>query len=183
MIRTFIALPIPEEVKASLSDAIAELKAKNHAVRWVKPDGLHITLKFLGDIPEEIVPPLTADLDRAASTCPRLFLALSGFGAFPNVRRPRVVWVGLVGSIQELVRLAADIDKACLAYGVAREKRPFASHITLGRLKAPTMVDLAVNPVSGTFSASEILLYKSVLLPGGAQYTVLHRSSLGVKGG
>ncbi len=183
MIRTFIALPIPEEIKASLGGAIAQLKTKNPAVRWVKPEGLHITLKFLGDIEEALVDPLSADLDKSAANYPQLTLALSGFGAFPNTRRPRVVWAGLVGSMQELISLAADIDMACLAYGIALEKRPFSGHITLGRLKAPTMVDLAMNPASGTFSASEILLYKSVLLPGGAQYTVLHRSSLGSKGG
>ncbi len=183
MIRTFIALPIPEEVKASLGGAMEQLKAKNPAVRWVRPAGLHITLKFLGDIKEEIVEPLSADLDRATSSCPWFDLALAGFGAFPNVRRPRVVWVGLEGSMQDLLRLASDIDRVCAAYGIAREKRPFAGHITLGRLKAPTMVDLAVHPVGGTFCASEILLYKSVLLPGGAQHTVLHRSSLGGKGG
>lgn len=162
---------------------MTRLEAKNPAVRWVKPAGLHITLKFLGDIKEESVAPLSTELDHAASACPQLDLALAGFGAFPNVRRPRVIWVGLEGSMRELLRLASDIDRVCPAFGVAREKRPFASHITLGRLKVPTMVDLAVNPVSGTFSASEILLYKSVLLPGGAQYTVLHRSSLGGKGG
>jgi len=183
MIRTFIAIPIPDDVKTALGGAMDRLREKNHAVRWVKAHGLHITLKFLGDIEEQMVGPLSADLDVAVAKYPQLSLSLSGFGAFPSVRRPRVVWVGLEGPMQELSSLAADIDTVCLAHGIAGEKRPFAGHITLGRLKVPTVVDLAVHPVSGTFSASEILLYKSVLLPGGAQYTVLHRSSLGDKGG
>jgi RNA 2',3'-cyclic 3'-phosphodiesterase len=183
MIRTFIALTIPEEVKAVIGMAMSELKAKNHAVRWVKSEGLHITLKFLGDIPEQTVATVAAGLDKAAALCPPLTLRLAGFGAFPNVKRAKVVWVGLEGDMNDLSRLATDIDKMCIAYGVAGESRPFSGHITLGRLKAPTMVDLATNPVSGLFNASQVLLYQSVLLPSGAQYTVLHRSSLGGKGG
>ena len=183
MIRTFIALTIPEEIKAVIVTAMNELRAKNHAVRWVKPAGLHITLKFLGDIPEQTVAPLAADLDKAAALCPPLSLRLAGFGAFPNVKRAKVVWVGLEGDMHELSKLAFTIDKTSIAYGVAGERRPFSGHITLGRLKAPTMVDLAINPVKGLFNASQVLLYQSVLLPGGAQYTVLHRSSLGDKGG
>ena len=183
MIRTFIALSIPEEVKAVIGTAISELKAKNHAVRWVKPAALHITLKFLGDIPEQTVVAVAADLDKAAALCPPLTLRIEGFGAFPNVKRPRVVWVGLKGDMHELYTLASNIDKACIAYGVAGERRPFSGHITLGRLKEPIMVDLAINPVSGLFNASQVLLYQSVLLPSGAQYNVLHRSSLGSKGG
>ena len=183
MIRTFIAIPIPENIKASVDSAIIRLKAKNRGVRWVKPEGLHITLKFLGDISEETVAPLSAELDKAASLCPPLNLSLAGFGAFPNVKRPRVVWVGLAGDMQEISQLTANIDKLCTAYGIAEEKRPFSGHITLGRLKAPTMVDLSIDSVTGIFNAPEVLLYRSVLLPSGAQYTVLHRSSLGVKGG
>ncbi|HVN71208.1 MAG TPA: RNA 2',3'-cyclic phosphodiesterase [Desulfomonilia bacterium] len=183
MIRTFIAIPIPEHVKASIDRAIGQLRAKNRGVRWVRPGGLHITLKFLGDISEETVAPLSADLDNAASQCPPLDLSLAGFGAFPNVNRPRVVWLGLAGDMEKLSPLAANIDRMCIHYGIAAEKRPFSGHITLGRLKAPTMVDLAIDSVTGRFNASEVLLYRSVLLPSGAQYTVLHRSSLGVKGG
>lgn len=183
MIRTFIALTIPEEVKAVIGSAMSELKAKNHAVRWVKPAALHITLKFLGDIPEQMVAAVAADLDKAAALCPPLTLRLAGFGAFPNVKRAKVVWVGLEGDMHDLSSLAFTLDKTCIAYGVAGERRPFSGHITLGRLKAPTMVDLAINPVSGLFNASQVLLYQSVLLPSGASYNVLHRSSLGSKGG
>ncbi len=183
MIRTFIALTIPEEVKAVIGTAITELKSKNHALRWVKPEGLHITLKFLGDIPEQAVTAVSVDIDKAAALCPPLTLNLAGFGAFPNVKRARVVWVGLEGDMHELSNLAYAIDKMCLAYGIAGERRPFSGHITLGRLKAPTMVDLATNPVKGLFNVSQVLLYQSVLLPGGASYNVLHRSSLGSKGG
>jgi 2'-5' RNA ligase len=183
MIRTFIALPIPDDIKDSLQSAILQLKGKNHGVRWVKPEGLHITLKFLGDIHEDLLGTLSVELDRAAQNHQTLKLSLSSCGAFPNVKRPRVVWVGLTGDMEKLSPLAANIDKMCIPYGIAAEKRPFSGHITLGRLKTPTMVDLAIDSVTGIFNASEVMLYRSVLLPSGAQYTVLHRSSLGVKGG
>jgi 2'-5' RNA ligase len=183
MIRTFIALPIPDDIKDSLQSAILQLKGKNHGVRWVKSGGLHITLKFLGDIPEDLVNPLSIELDRAARGHPRLKLMLSDCGAFPNVKRPRVIWAGLSGDVGELTGLAASIEKACALCGIPEEKRPFSSHITLGRLKTPTVVDLGIGSLAGMFSANEVLLYQSELLPSGARYTVLHRSSLGDKGG
>ncbi|HQI80583.1 MAG TPA: RNA 2',3'-cyclic phosphodiesterase [Deltaproteobacteria bacterium] len=183
MIRTFVALPIPDEIKASLDAAVGVLRGRNPGVRWVRPEGLHITLKFLGDIEEHTVAPLCADLDVAARTCPVPSLSLAGLGAFPGLKRPRVVWVGLAGDMEHLVALASAVDRACARHGIAPEKRPFSGHITLGRLKTPTVVDLGIGSVSGQFSASEVRLYRSVLTPGGAQYTVLHRSSLGGKGG
>lgn len=179
MIRTFIAIAIPDDVKASIGSAVAELRERNHGVRWVKPEGLHITLKFLGDIPEETVAPLSTDLDVVAGASRPLSLSLAGFGAFPGVKRPRVVWIGLDGDMAELVTLTRSIDRTCAKYGIAQERRPFSGHITLGRLKTPTMVDLGIGSITGMFLASEVLLYRSVLSPGGAQYTVLHRSSLG----
>jgi 2'-5' RNA ligase len=155
MIRTFIAIALPDDIKASIDTAVAALRERNRAVRWVKPEGLHITLKFLGEIPEDIVAPLSADLDRVGGTSRPLQLSLASFGAFRS------------------------IDRACAKYGIAEERSPFSGHITLGRLKTPTVVDLGIGSVSGMFMASEVLLYRSVLSPGGAQYTVLHRSSLG----
>jgi len=179
MIRTFIAIALPDDIKASIDTAVAAIRERNRSVRWVKPEGLHITLKFLGEIPEDIVAPLSVDLDGAARASRPLSLCLAGFGAFPGVKRPRVVWIGLEGDVAELATLARSIDRACATYGITEERRPFSAHITLGRLKTPTVVDLGIGSVPGMFMASEVLLYRSVLSPGGAQYTVLHRSSLG----
>ncbi len=179
MIRAFIAIAIPDAVKASIGAAVTELRERNRGIRWVKPEGLHLTLKFLGDIPEETMPPFSVDLDKVSGVSRPLSFSLAGFGAFPDVKRPRVVWVGLDGDIAELATLAKSIDRVCAKYGIAEERRPFSGHITLGRLKIPTMVDLDIGAVTGMFMASEVLLYRSVLSPGGAQYTALHRSSLG----
>src|SRR5512136_114839 len=121
MIRTFIALPIPDDIKDSLQSAILKLKGKNHGVRWVKPEGLHITLKFLGDIHEDLLGTLSVELDRAAQNHHALKLSLSSCGAFPNVRRPRVVWAGLSGDMEELSGLAASIEIACARCGIPEE--------------------------------------------------------------
>ncbi len=182
MIRTFVAIDLPEEVKAELASVIAGLRQKNDRVRWVKPDSMHLTLKFLGDIPEQSVGPLSAELDTAARDFTPLSLAVEGLGAFPNLRRPRVVWAGLSGEIEGLRQIASRVDKACASFGVKPEKRPFQAHITIGRLKVPTVVDLNKELRKKGFSATEIVLYQSELLPTGARYTVLNRSILGHKG-
>ncbi|MCK9262789.1 MAG: RNA 2',3'-cyclic phosphodiesterase [Deltaproteobacteria bacterium] len=182
MIRTFAAIDLPEEIKADLAFVIADLSRKNDRVRWVKPAGMHLTLKFLGDIPEQVVVPLSAELGAVARDFAPLSLAVEGLGAFPNPRRPRVVWAGLSGDLEPLRKLASRVDKACASFGVKPEKRPFQAHITIGRLKIPTVVDLNKELRKKGFSATEIVLYQSELLPTGARYTVLNRSILGHKG-
>lgn len=183
MIRTFIALPIPDNLRKTLRTAISDLREKNAGVKWVRPESVHITLKFLGNINEDLIDPLARELDTAASFCPELNLSFSGFGVFPNSRRPRVIWVGLKGDTAQLGELASSIDRGCAKFGIKPEKRPFNAHITLGRLKAPSMIDLDINLIEEDFNATQVLFYKSELLPQGARYTVLHRSSFGHKGG
>jgi 2'-5' RNA ligase len=182
MIRTFIALPIPENLKEALRDAISRLRRTNSKVKWVRPESVHITLKFLGNIKEELVEPVSAELDNVALIYPELDLGLSGLGVFPGMRRPRVIWVGLGGDITPLGEMADAIDKVCAKFGIQREKRPFNAHVTLGRLKVPSMVDLDINLMEESFRAQEVVFYKSELLPSGARYTILHSSSLGHKG-
>ncbi len=182
MIRTFIALPIPENITESLRDAIFRLRRKNSGVKWVRPESVHITLKFLGNIKEELVSPVSEELDKVAVMLPELDLKLSGLGVFPGMRRPRVIWVGLGGDITPLGELADAIDKACAKIGIEPEKRPFNAHLTLGRLKVPSMVDLDINLLEERYRAKEVVFYKSELLPGGARYTILHSSGLRHKG-
>ena len=182
MIRTFIALPIPENLKEALRDAISRLRRTNSGVKWVRPESVHITLKFLGNIKEELVEPVSQELDNIALIYPELELKLSGLGVFPNMRRPRVIWVGLGGDIALLGELADAIDKACAKIGIQPEKRPFNAHITLGRLKVPSMIDLDIDLMEESYRAKEIVFYKSELLPTGARYTILNSSGLGHKG-
>ncbi|MFY9397197.1 MAG: RNA 2',3'-cyclic phosphodiesterase [Desulfomonilia bacterium] len=182
MIRTFIAIDLPEDVRAELVSAASALRQANPSVRWVNPSGMHLTLKFLGDIEESTVGPLSRALDAMALNHVPLRLGVEGLGAFPVTRRARVIWAGLSGDLEALAELAAGVDRACAAFGVRLENRPFKAHITIGRLKTPTVVDLNKDLRKKDFLATEIVLYQSELLPSGARYTVLNRSILGHKG-
>jgi RNA 2',3'-cyclic 3'-phosphodiesterase len=183
MIRTFIAFELPGEIKSLLGEAIAGLRLKAKGVKWVPPEGLHVTLKFLGSIDEALVPPLSRGLDEVARAYPPLKVTLSRLGAFPDARRPRVIWAGLTGDIRAMADIAARVDKVCTPFGMEPEKRPFRAHVTMGRLKVPTVVDLAQEVGESPFTIENIVLYKSELSPSGARYSVLHRSVLGQEKG
>ncbi|HQG30951.1 MAG TPA: RNA 2',3'-cyclic phosphodiesterase [Deltaproteobacteria bacterium] len=183
MIRTFIALEIPREIKVYLGEIISGLRQKNRGVKWVQPEGLHITLKFLGNIDEGLVPSLSRELAALAAAFPAAHVSLSRLGAFPDAKRPRVIWAGLIGDTAILADIAAKTDQICTSLGMEPEKRPFRAHITIGRLKLPTVVDLAQEIRERDFTINHVILYKSELTPSGARYSVLHRSVLGQEKG
>jgi RNA 2',3'-cyclic 3'-phosphodiesterase len=183
MIRTFIAFELPEEVKSSLGEIISGLRSKSGGVKWVQPQGLHVTLKFLGDIEESLVPRLSRELDAIAREFLPLTVSFTRLGAFPDLKRPRVLWAGLGGDTRAMSDIAGRVDKLCTSFGLEPEKRPFRAHITIGRLKIPTMVDLAQEVRESPFTIESIVLYKSELTPSGARYSVLHRSVLGQEKG
>ncbi len=178
MIRTFIALSLPEEVKAALQSATTDLKKRGMDARWVRPQAMHLTLKFIGEMDEALVPELGAGLERVAGRHEPLALRLNGMGAFPNLRRARVIWAGLAGDLEPLAGLAAEIDDVCAGVGIDVEKRPFKPHLTVGRLKRPSMIDLKIDLVETAFTVEKISLFRSELTPHGALYTNLHTSSL-----
>lgn len=175
--RTFISMELSQEVKDELVRVMGDLKKRNDAVRWVRPEGMHLTLKFLGEITGEQVPGLSRMLDEVAGEHGPLELAVEGLGAFPGTRRARVVWAGLEGQVEELVTVSREVDHGCLNLGFKAEKRPFRPHVTLGRRKIPSMIDLGVHMNRTAFTARALMLYRSELRPEGARYTVLHSSS------
>lgn len=182
MIRAFIAIDVPEEVKQVLSQIQEELKQTRAAVRWVKTDSIHLTLKFLGNIDPSRIEPIAAAAAEAVKNEPPLTLELGGLGAFPNLRNPRVVWIGIRGEVERLCRIQARLEQGLEALGFPREERPFRPHLTLGRVKdkrrsCALMESLTALPVpeGNSFDAKEIILYKSDLRPTGAIYTKLHR--------
>jgi RNA 2',3'-cyclic 3'-phosphodiesterase len=183
MIRTFIAFELPEEIKTLLGEIISALRPKAKEVKWVQPQGLHVTLKFLGDIDEKIVPGLSRGLDAIAQDYPPLPVYITRLGAFPDMKRPRVFWAGLSGDIRVMSDIAGRVDKICTPFGLEPEKRPFRAHITIGRLKIPTVVNVAQEVRESPFTIENIVLYKSELSPSGARYSVLHRSVLGQEKG
>ena len=180
MIRTFIAVPIPEEIRKKLKDIQAELrKHETGAVRWTHPDGIHLTFHFLGEIEESGVKDLAEMLQEAGSACRPFSCRARGLGAFPNLQRPRVFWAGLeIGSEAEKLHQALKIGLIRLRYPV--ESRAFSPHLTLGRVKSPSGLTAVISQVGerkeielGEFEAREIILFKSDLRPGGSIYTPL----------
>ncbi len=178
MIRTFIALPLPDRVKQALEETILSLKRRIDA-RWVRPEAMHLTLKFLGDIQEDLVAPLGQGLDAICAGYPEMAFCLDALGAFPGHRRARIIWASLSGAVNELASLAAQVDRLCACYGIPPETRAFRPHITLGRLKTPTMIELETMIPGRNFTVDEARLYRSELLREGPRYTALHVSRLG----
>lgn len=189
-IRTFIAVGVPAAAQQILADAAGRLRAHMPpAVRWAAPDGMHLTLKFLGNIaPARVAPLLSALTDAAQETAP-FELRLAGLGVFPNPRRPRVLWAGVAGNLDALAALQQSVERASLGLGFTPESRPFAPHITLGRVRhnaeasALRLVGEAISaapplpPSSWTVDA--IQLMQSVPTPNGMRYVELGAAKFG----
>jgi RNA 2',3'-cyclic 3'-phosphodiesterase len=131
-VRTFLAVEIAPSIHAALVDLKRELSRSDAGVRWVRDEGLHATVKFLGAVPEATLPEIQRALAHAVGDTPRLRAAVRGLGVFPTLKRPRVVWVGL--DCQPLTDSAAAVDRALEPLGFAPERRAFRAHITLGRV-------------------------------------------------
>jgi len=185
-LRLFIAVPVPEAIKRELAEAQRLLKQAAPSLRLVPPEGIHLTLKFLGDTPEEQVPEIAAIIDRVAATIEEpLQLTCRETGVFPNPANPRVVWAGLHGDLEVLGRLARQLDRELTKLGFPGEKRGFSPHLTLARVKFTRgLRDLEKaraaieGRVFGSFHAANMVLYRSELQPAGAVYTALAVASL-----
>ena len=135
-VRAFIAIELPNSVKSALSQLQDSLKQGDHAaVKWVNPDGIHLTLKFLGNIASGAIPELTKAISDAARGIAPLRLGLTQLGVFPNLRAPRAVWVGLGGEIATLSVIQENIESALIPLGFPPERRAFSPHLTLGRVR------------------------------------------------
>jgi 2'-5' RNA ligase len=135
-IRSFIAIELPDELKIRLKSFQASLRLPKHNfIKWVSPEGIHITLKFLGNINHKQVEEIKEVLTPIARLNKSFVINTSEIGVFPNLNRVRVLWLGLSGDISSLQKLYEDIDKALARRNFAPEKRPFTPHLTLARLK------------------------------------------------
>ena len=176
--RLFVALEIPTELCDSLATIISEFRTLAPKLKWVRPENLHLTLKFIGETEPAELLAIRAALAQVRSNNPAE-LQLQGLGFFPNDRWPRVFWAGLRAS-DNLAPLAADIDAACATVGFPREQRPFSPHLTLARLEStlpPGSLREAVlrNAARefGAFRATQFHLIESKLKPAGAEYTTV----------
>jgi 2'-5' RNA ligase len=187
--RLFVALEPPDPVRRRLAALAAELRrAAGRAaddVRWVAAENVHLTLQFLGAVPEERVADVEAALRAAAAEVRPISLEVKGAGGFPNARRPRVVWAGLGGDVAELAALAAAVGRRLAPLGFAPEDRPFAAHLTLGRARdgrgAPGLAGALARVAQAEgapWRASELVLFESHLSPRGPRYEAIARIAL-----
>jgi len=172
LIRAFVALPLPEALQAAVADTIRRLKPALPEVGFVREEGVHVTLRFLGWTRAETLAALEPPLRAAAAACPPLAVAVRGIGTFPERGSPRVLWLGLVlpaaaGVLQEAC------ERAAVAAGFEPEPRAFRPHLTLGRWRGrarrPALPDVDL----GTGGIDRLVLFRSQLRASGSEYTAL----------
>jgi 2'-5' RNA ligase len=184
-VRTFIAIELDETINAALTDLQEQLKAKvpRGSVRWVRPEGIHLTLKFLGNVPAIRIEEVEQALTLACAGFPAFSFSVRELGCFPNPRRPRVVWVGVQEESGTLAGLQKAIEDGMEKLGFAPEGRRFHAHLTLGRTQRQASsgdvrrLGQIVSEIDigllGQMEAREVSLIKSDLRPTGAVYTQL----------
>ncbi|MBN1283050.1 MAG: RNA 2',3'-cyclic phosphodiesterase [Proteobacteria bacterium] len=189
--RSFLAFDIPEELKVELGKLIELFSPKVRGVKWVNPELVHCTIRFFGDVEEEL---LTGKLSRLIEQEVRhqspFKLSGHGVGVFPNWRYPRVLWVGLQGETETVISLHARLEEAFADIGIRKDPRILRLHLTLGRARAPfkdsealvSMVEKMTDTDLGEFTVDSLALYRSELTPKGPIYTVLERFPLGSGG-
>ena len=190
-LRTFIAVELDQELRAKLRDLQRQLDSQMapRSVRWVRPEGIHLTLKFLGDTPLDRIEAVKDAVSRAADSVRPFTFAVGGLGCFPNTRRPRVVWVGLQEVTGNLSQLKRAVETEVAPLGFPTEKRAFHPHLTLGRVnrrasksEVREIGEIVASSAIGTLDEMEVAAVsyiQSDLLPNGAVYTNLHEAHLG----
>ncbi|HZP80515.1 MAG TPA: RNA 2',3'-cyclic phosphodiesterase [Chthonomonadaceae bacterium] len=189
MLRLFFAVPIPEDVRGSLARVQAELRASagDNGIKWVAPEQFHYTLKFLGETPEEDVPRAIEAARPVSAQVAPFSLTLAGIGAYPQQRRPQVLWVGATEGVPLLTRLAESLDRSLAERGFAPETRRFNPHLTLARMKTVEGQGMVAKTLTaeqkrvdkiGVVVVDSFVLMQSELRPAGPVYTVLETFAL-----
>lgn len=185
-IRTFIAIKLPDTILTAISEIQEGIRSYGINLRWVRPENMHLTLKFLGDTKEDNIEKVTAAIYDSVEAYEPVLLFAKGVGVFPGIKRPRVVWVGVSGQLESLIGLQKRLEEGLEGLGFEKEKRSFKGHLTLGRVKGridPKKLGGALKKYIGftseTFYADNVVLYKSELKPTGAVYTEIVNVPLG----
>ena len=186
--RAFIAIELPAEIKKYLSGLQEKLKATGAEVKWVKPQNIHLTLKFLGEINQELFFKICEILDRITANSAGYTISLGVIGAFPKITSPRTIWAAIEKGGQQTQRLAAQIEEELAKIGHPKEACPYTCHITIGRRKSPLNLNRLIQELNNLldspgalpleFPVTKIILYKSTLTIGGPIYEVLHEANL-----
>ncbi len=177
-IRTFIAIDLPESIRTAIQTIQTDLRSSGFKAKWARPENVHLTLKFLGDVDTHLITKINASIKTSVKEIASFRLGGRGLGVFPNSRRPRVLWMGLFGQIGALLRLQKKIEAQLVLLGFNKEKRTFTGRLTIGRIKgkAPLrQVNRILTQyetfVTDPFTVKEVFLFKSQLTPEGSIYT------------
>jgi len=185
--RLFIALPLPASVENSLAVIIDDLKTKGGKVKWVKPQNIHITVRFLGETDKGLIPDIRNIMDNVGSKYNSYNLTIDRLGGFPNLNKPRVIWAGLKDDdqINIMARMVKEVEYDIRKLGFDPEEKRFRPHLTLGRIKVAKGLEELLDSLRSyqleSFSCklNKLRLFKSTLTPQGPIYECLHEVMLG----
>jgi 2'-5' RNA ligase len=184
-IRTFVAIELPGPVRHRLAALADELADVLPSAKWVEPENIHLTLKFLGDVDDPDLYTVCKTAQQVAARFAPFEIAVAGVGAFPDAQRPRIIWGGVTAGGAELMALQGELDRAFSALGYPHEERPFTPHITLGRARRgfsdrrfAEAVEQQKGWRGGELLVEEILVFSSQLGPDGPTYTIMGRGEL-----
>lgn len=187
--RAFLGIGLPDACRSAIARALGPFRAESGRIAWVRDQNLHLTLKFLGEIRPDQVDGLETLLADAAAGVPPFDFDVAGAGAFPSLRAPRVLWVGIAEPLELVGKLQQNIETALSRSGFPREDRPFHPHVTAGRVKGPLPSGWgerfagALSGIRfGSARAASFQLFESRLSPAGATYTVVREIPLGAGG-
>jgi 2'-5' RNA ligase len=182
--RIFISVDLPATIKAEVSAFQEAFKETRASIKWARPESLHLTLKFLGEIDKARLSEIKDVVSTLTGRHRRMTLSLNGIGVFPNLSNPRIFWVGLGGETEKFASLAEEIDLGISALGFPREDRSYNPHLTIGRFKSPHGASELISQARQyplpelTFSISEVNIMRSILNPQAAVYTSLFSGPL-----
>lgn len=184
MIRLFVAFPLAVEVKDYLGSVIADLRPHSDGIRWVAPKNVHLTARFLGDTEEARISKLNLLIDTVADAHRSVSSSLTQLGAFPNLKRPRVIWAGIGDGVEALGKIARDVELRVRQLRFEPESKAFKSHLTLGRVREGARLDAFAEFMTGyvlqpmPLIFDRLVLYKSTLTSQGPIYERLHEAEL-----
>ena len=183
-IRLFVAVSISDQSRNAVSNLIQNFKSVSPGVRWVKPENLHLTLKFLGNVEESKLSSLKNALDSSVSDLRLFQFDLTNLGCFPNIKRPRVLWIGIEDESKQIVRLHENIEEQFFKVDFPKEKRRLQPHLTVARVKDSRNSNSVLSEFQNynfgrhTIEVADVLLMKSDLRQSGAIYTCLHKAKI-----
>lgn len=182
-IRSFLAFDIPPAVQGKLGLLIADFAKKEKGVKWIQPENLHVTMKFFGDVDEELLlGEISSAIEQVTQKAKPITLDCQGLGVFPNWRYPRVIWAGFIGDSEPVLELYKNLEDALSGFELKKDARAFRLHLTIGRAKELKSSGLLMNLINelgpinfGSVTICHLTLYKSVLTREGSVYTALKR--------